>query len=365
MRAISDPLARRSCPRNVTVNIAQRKLQDLDYGGLNSAIDPQQDGKVSDKRGLRSPLKSSADTPVCNISKDATKSIHQLIRERRYKEAMEVFHLAEKRDAILFDSALNACAKGLLYDKAEKVWNDMPQEWRSVVSYTTMIDLCKRLKKIQHAERLFNEMRAAGVEPNAITFNSMISAYSAAGQPQKALGTFEALRSSLLPGASVLTKQMSYLAVMSAVARAGDYAKTRELFVAMAADGTPPNAMHVNALLTSCAKAPDATTAQAIFEMLPSWSLEPRLEEYAILLSCHRYDLPRCQQIISDMRQAGVEPTWICFKQLLQAHVLAKDGEGARTLLSQADCLDRDSSSVRKLIAEVDALMVQSPSHQE
>merc|ERR1711920_876715 len=105
---------------------------------------------------------------------------------------------------------------------------------------------------------------------------------------------------------------------MSAFARVGDYAKTRELFVEMATTGTPPSNMHVNALLTSCAKGPDAATAQAIFDMLSSWNLQPRIEEYAILLSCHRYDLPRCQQIIADMRQANLEPTWICFKQLLQ-----------------------------------------------
>lgn len=128
---------------------------------------------------------------------------------------------------------------------------------------------------------------------------------------------------------------MMFVAVMSAFARAGDYAKTRELFVMMTEMGVPPEHMHANALLASCSRAGDIETAQAIFDMMPKWGLAPRVEDYAVMIGIARHNLALCKGFFAEMAQAGITPSGLAYESLLEAHVVAGDRAGARALLDE------------------------------
>jgi len=347
--------------RAVTVYASQKKLEEMTLGGANASLDTNNSEKVSAKRLLRgvqgTPSRPLADNPEY---RQLVAEIHEHIRARRYAEALRVFDGVSDPDAPLYSVALNACAKGLLWEDASRIWEKLAPEKRCVVSYTTMLDLCKRLRKVYRAEGLFSEMQAAGIEPNSITYTTMIGVYSAAGDPDKALEVFEIARTAPSADTGIVNKQMMYLAAMSATSRVGDYGRTRELFLKLSEDGIPPTNVHFNALMTACAGVGELATAQAIFDMMPQYGLRPRLEDYIILVSCARFDLKRCLELVAEMEKAGFQLTDRVHTQLLEAYVIAGDGPGAQALLARAGNLDEKSRKSQRLVAQARELIARS-----
>lgn len=346
--------------RSVTVWSAQDKLKTCSFEGTNRVLRNDTFEKTSVKAALREAPRAER-SEALNV---ATATISNLTRANQFEEALAAFEGSAEKDGTLYGAYFNLCAKALWYSRAMSVWEEIPQEFKTVVSYSTMIDLCRRLKKGNEALALFSEMQASQVQPNIITYNSLINVYSMLDQPDAAVQTFESIKSTLLPAVSPTSQKMAYLAVMSATARAGDYAKTRELFIAMTQDaGLPPEHFHFNALLTSCAHHgyKFSEVAQGVFDTMLQWKLAPRVEDFTILISCLRDDLPRCRAILDEMTRAGVKPVGRTYQELLQAHIIAGDGPGAEALLLEAQgLLNVTSPKVIRLIAQLRALSRQT-----
>lgn len=260
------------------------------------------------------------------------------ISRREYEAGWEAYmsHGGEPH-AALTSTALALCAKARWIQRGWEVWQAMPPEQRSVVDYSIMIDLCARCKRSINAEQLFQTMREAGLEPNLITYNSLLKAYAATSQPERALEIFQGIPREVLDAAGDKTRQACYGAVMSAFARGGDYAGTYRVFMRMLEDGVRPVIMHYTSLLTACARDGDGETADGVFASMLAAGLQPDVPAYTILVSCNRRSLDRSKQIVSEMRGRGLEPSALTQLELLDAHVSAGDGQGARELLAAVD----------------------------
>merc|ERR1712129_54726 len=131
-------------------------------------------------------------------------------------------------------------------------------------------------------------------------------------------------------------KQVMYTSVMTAFARSGDYATTREIFIEMASEGLQATHTHYNALMAACASHCYAEIASQVFEMMKQKGLDPRIEDYTILISCCRKDLDRCCELMAQMRHANLQPLQRTYQEMLQAYIIAKDVAGAKALVTEA-----------------------------
>lgn len=222
--------------------------------------------------------------------------------------------------------ALKTCCSELYYGKARDLWTNMPADWKSAESYGSMIQMCKRLLRLREAEELYKELQKASLKPSLATQIQMLDIYKTWGQPDNAVRLFEEM---CIPAGGVLILkpneladvQAVYAAVMRAVAKAGHYAKVRELFTTMTgADWSvdappadersiPPLHPHFHALLVSCAATGDMKNTEAIFNAMSNWGKSPSMEDYNLLMECCRHDLPRCTRIITEMRRKGMRPS--------------------------------------------------------
>jgi len=286
------------------------------------------------------------------------REISRFTKTGDYEAGMKLFKTIEDPNMVLYCAALNLCAKASWLDEARELWATMPSSAKDVVAYSTMINVCARCKAMREAERLFEEMRANGVSPNIVTYNSMVNAYGMTGQPDKAKAIFDGIPSDMLSSASGSNQQVTFLSLMSAYARVGDYAAAREVFTQMTSSGVPPNRNHFNALLTACARDGLAETAQDIFDLMPKYGVPPATDSWTALLSCHRHNLQRCQQIVSQMHASDVTFTGLTYQELLRAHVLAKDGNGARELAKDLGKFGhwKDMTITRSLLKQAAAL---------
>ncbi|CAE8687393.1 unnamed protein product [Polarella glacialis] len=318
--------------RSITTSAAQQKFQERVKLGINTPYLEDKPEKLRNIARLR-----VLNRPAHLI--EATAKVKEFTKSAKFQEGWEFFTSTLDADIPLCNSMLHLCAKAAWLDHARSVWEKMPRESRDVVSYCTMINVCARCQQPEQAEAVFLELKESGVQLDIITYNSMINVFGMSGQPDRAVEFFTAIPAELFREASVANKQVAYQSVMIACARDGDYEKTREWFIRMTGDGVPPNHAHCNALMTACAEGAQAELAKAVFDMMPQYGLTPNVANWTILLSCHRHDLPRCKEIVQEMELATIQPSSLTYLELLQAHVLAKDGPGARALMSDLDAM--------------------------
>lgn len=347
-----DCLPRGFTVRTITACDAQVKLEERTGLGINRSL-------LADK-----PEKTQFKTHTSGSRPEhlnrATADIRSCTKSGDFNQGWKIFRAASDADAVLWDAALNLCAKTLKKDQAWQLWAEMPQASKSIVSYNVMLDLCKRCKDAVQAEHLFAEMDARGLDHNIITHNTLISALGMAGEHEQALARFKAIPQQVLADASVGNRQVAYQVVMIALARAGDYARVRELFQDMVAAGTPANNTHFNALMTACAAngPTHADTAQQVFSGMSSYQVVPDTANWTILLSCHKHNLPRCKEIVGEMKGSSVALSGLTYQELLEAHVIARDAEGAKMIAENLKQLGQwgQSSKVIRLLQRVERL---------
>eukprot|EP00928_Gymnodinium_smaydae_P074061 TRINITY_DN57146_c0_g1_i1.p1 TRINITY_DN57146_c0_g1~~TRINITY_DN57146_c0_g1_i1.p1 ORF type:complete len:358 (+),score=45.87 TRINITY_DN57146_c0_g1_i1:78-1151(+) len=334
--------------RGVTTKMHRFKMEERKHGGERDFMEDNRE-----KRRLRSPRQGVRSHHLSELDSELKK----MMASRRYEDAWEAFE-SSKVDADLFltTTALQLCARAAWPDRAWTLWEKLGA--KDVVAYTAMIDVCARAMQPDRAEHLFAEMRQMALAPNIITYNAMINAFGTSEQPQRAKETFASIPPDVFSGSNLANKQAAYLAVMTACARAGDYASCRGLFSQLTASGIQVVNGHFNALLSACAKHEHAGIAQGVFDLIPQYNLKPSILDWNILLSCNRSDLPRCIEIVEQMRLAKIEPTGHTYMELLAAHVLAKDGQGARQLIEDMGKFGRVATlrKMKRLLRETQAL---------
>ena len=316
--------------RKVTVQAFQLKRQERNSLNLNFA-------NVEDMRALRAGALETGVVEVSEEVKSTTRRIGRLIKDGNFSEAWQLFETLDQRGTIEYCVGLHLCAQAGWIEEAQALWADMSQDVKSVVAYTTMIKMYANIKHVSKAERIFEEMKRNAVQPNLITYNTLINAYSMASMPEQAKSLFDSIPVEVFAAAGDSSRQTSFAGVMFAHARQGDYATTREIFMDMMSKGVKPNRNHFNAMITSCAKRGLAETARAIFDMLPQYGIQPACDTWTGLMSCHRHDLNHCKKIFDDMLSSGVQPSGLTYQVLLNAHVQNADGPGARKLLEDME----------------------------
>merc|ERR1719324_1806545 len=104
----------------------------------------------------------------------ATREIREATRKREYQKGWRRFEEVQLSkipiDGPLYDAAFNLCSKAVWYDRGLELWQGIPEHHKTIVSYSTMIDLCAKCKRVHEAEALFASMQERGIQPNIITY---------------------------------------------------------------------------------------------------------------------------------------------------------------------------------------------------
>jgi pentatricopeptide repeat domain-containing protein 1 len=114
-----------------------------------------------------------------------------------------------------------------------------------VITYNALISAYEKGGQWERARAAFEEMVAAGVQPNIITYNALISAYEQGRQWERARAAFEEM-----VAAGVQPNVVTYSALISAYERGGQWERARATFEKMVAVGVQPDVQTYNPLLS-------------------------------------------------------------------------------------------------------------------
>jgi len=136
---------------------------------------------------------------------------------------------------------------------------------------------------LEAMQQAVNEMRHQGVQPNVVTFNTMLNAYASHNQP----GWMEET-AALMQSTGIEMSTVSYNTLMKGWIRAGRTDKVKEVF----------NRMH------------------------KSTQARPNVEAWSIYVDAlgKAGELEAMQQAVNEMRQQGVQPNVFTFNAMLNGY---------------------------------------------
>merc|ERR1719171_2045540 len=142
------------------------------------------------KAGRESVAKDILDASPFNVAKHIA-MIRDCAGKGNLDGAMSVFRTLEKSGSELthsmYNAVLDACVESRDLERAE-LWMKKMKNSRvvDVISYNTLVKAQVRAENFDKARALMEEMKAAGLEPNNVTFNELINGMVKSPEVRKA-----------------------------------------------------------------------------------------------------------------------------------------------------------------------------------
>lgn len=280
--------------------------------------------------------------------------------------ARRVFSLARKKDIVLWNTMLAACAEEGLSGEALKLFFQMQLESvpPNVVSWNSVIFGLFKSGQVAEARNMFAEMCSSGVTPNLITWTTVMSGLAQNGLCYDSMIVFREMQDvGIRPNSMSITSALSCCtsmallkygraihgyamrhgmsqslhittSVMDMYAKCGALDDAKCVFSMCPTKGLP----EYNAMISACASHGQAKEALALFKQLEKEGIVPdHITLTGVLSACSHGGLVKegmevFKYMVSELRMKPSEEHYGCLIKLL-----ANDGqleEALRTILT-------------------------------
>lgn len=178
---------------------------------------------------------------------------------------------------------IDACVKCGDVEKAAEVFEGLRQQGkhRNKIYYTQLIKGYGRQKELSKAFQLFREMPREGVPCNTITYNSMIHACIQCGRVPDAERLFDEM---LAAGGSRQPDLITFSTVLKGHCQRGDLDKALNVAETIRARGICWDELVYNTLMDGCVKAKDASLGVGLWQEMISQGVVPSTITHNILV---------------------------------------------------------------------------------
>jgi len=202
------------------------------------------------------------------------------------QKVLQVWDEMEKQrglaNAVTYGCMIDACVKCNHLHKAVEIFQGMREtgKHRNTILYTTLIKGYGLDKNLQGALQLFREMPREGVPYNTITYNSIIDACV----KSQDLATAESLLQEITSHQSGLEPDLiTFSTLLKGYCHAGDLDKALQLAEAIKARGLRCDELVYNTLMDGCVKANDVSAGVGLFEEMVYNGMRPSAITHSIL----------------------------------------------------------------------------------
>jgi pentatricopeptide repeat protein len=185
-------------------------------------------------------------------------------------------------NAVTYGCMIDACVKCNRLDRAKEIFQGMREtgKHRNTILYTTLIKGFGLEKDLAGALHLFREMPQEGVPYNTITYNSIIDACVKTGD----LMTAESLLHEIAgPNSAVEPDLITFSTLLKGYCNIGDLDKALQVAEAIKARGLCCDELVYNTLMDGCVKANDVTAGVGLFEEMVQAGMRPSAITHSIL----------------------------------------------------------------------------------
>lgn len=213
-------------------------------------------------------------------------------------------------NAVTYGCMIDACVKCGHLHTAIEIFDGMKEagKHRNTILYTTLIKGYGLEKDLRSALELFREMPQEGVPYNTITYNSIIDACVKTGDLESAEGL---LREIADPNNSALEPDLiTFSTLLKGYCHVGDLDKALQLAEAIKARGLRCDELVYNTLMDGCVKANDVTAGVGLFEEMVYAGMRPSAITHSILARLYQragYEEDATEAVAQLYRHHGIE----------------------------------------------------------
>ena len=215
--------------------------------------------------------------------------------------------------------------------EAVRVLSELPPGLRTDDHYFHAIAACGRAKQPQQAcnkaMQLYAELQNRGSKIGVQTYSAMLSAMDRSGNWKEGLRIFEDMRA-----ARVVPNNVTFISLGSIMVKSGQWDQVLRLLDSLPAAGVLPDVRIYTSLISAVAKSGQSERAQSVYKLMRDADVEPNARTFTALIGALALggQWAQVQSVLEDMRAAGVEPNGISYNALIGA--LAKGGKWEQAL---------------------------------
>lgn len=253
--------------------------------------------------------------------------LDSLCKEGRVREASEYFRRRKELDwnwtppIIVYNILLNGWLRSRKLKHAEKLWFEMKNAGVSptVVTYGTLIEGYCRMRRVEIANELVEEMKSVGIKPNSVIYNPIIDALGEAGRFKEALVMME--RFLLCESGPTCS---TYNSLVKGYCKSGDLVGASKMLKTMINRGFEPTATTYNYFFRYFSKYGKFEEGMALYTKTIESGFNPDRLTYHLLVKmlCEEERLDLAVQVSKEMRARGFDMDLATCTMLI--HLLCK-----------------------------------------
>ncbi|KAG4948872.1 hypothetical protein JHK86_042111 [Glycine max] len=221
---------------------------------------------------------------------------------------------------------------------------------KEVILYNVVINLFRKSRDFEGAEKLFDEMLQRGVKPDNITFSTLVNCASVSGLPNKAVELFEKMSGFGCEPDGITCSGMVY-----AYARTNNVDKAVNLYDRAKAENWSLDAVTFSTLIKMYSMAGNYDKCLEVYQEMKVLGVKPNVATYNTLLGAmlrskkHR----QAKAIHKEMKSNGVSPDFITYASLLEVYTRAQCSEDALGVYKEmkGNGMDMTADLYNKLLA--------------
>ncbi|CAO2833769.1 unnamed protein product [Amaranthus hypochondriacus] len=248
-----------------------------------------------------------------------TSLIHILTKKKKVIDAQSFFDSFKDKfdvDVVVYTCLINGWCKVGNIPEAERVFREMKIAGiePNVYTYSIVIDALCRHRQINRAYDVFAEMIDNGCRPNTATFNNLMRVHVKAGKTDKVLQVHNEMKRR---GCS--PDLITYNFLIESHCKDGNRDEAIKVIRQMVSAGCTPNASSFNPIFHSIAKAKDVNAAHRLFAKMKEVKCELNIVTYNVLMKMF-VDSKSTDMVLKlkkEMDENGVEPNVNTYKTLI------------------------------------------------
>jgi pentatricopeptide repeat protein len=261
-----------------------------------------------------------------------------------YKLIQEVLSEEEMKpllNSVIYSSVLKGFSHQKRYDCFWKVHQEMVKEKLqfSITTFNTLIDACARSCSMARVQGFLEEMSSLKIEPNVITYSTILKGYCQENRLDKAFELIEDMKKTK----QFMPDEITYNTLLDGCARYGYYERGIALLEDMQRANVAPSNFTLSVLVKLCNRSnrPDVAF-ELCQDICKKYNLKPNVHVYDNLMhACTQHsDLPRAITVLQQLLQERIRPDTRSYGILLRGCLAAGEAQEAAKLLRAAVGLD-------------------------
>ncbi|MQL78539.1 hypothetical protein Taro_010972 [Colocasia esculenta] len=222
---------------------------------------------------------------------------------------------------------------------------------KTVYAYSALISAYARSGLSAEALKLFESMKAIGLKPNSVTYNTVIDACGKGGEDLHR--TTEIFREMLMSG--VRPDKVTFNSLLAGCSRAGHWEDARVMFDEMIHQGVGRDVFTYNTFIDAVCKCGNMDLAVQIMSEMPVNNVQPNVVTYSTMMDGYskleRFD--EALKLYEELKSLGIPMDRVCFNTLLSIYVKMGRYDDVVKTSEEMDRLgiDRDVVTYNALIA--------------